>query len=85
MSSAIKEPRPGQWGPDVTAYQAAMSVVALHIAQAFIQSGTEEVHVWARELAHELKRELCDISPEICQHLVRMTLQHPGLGPDIPF
>lgn len=85
MSDDIREPTPGQWGPDVTAYQAAMSVVALHLAEAFIKSGSEEVHTWARELAHELKRELCDISPEICRHLMRLTIQHPELGPYIPF
>lgn len=86
MSSTITEPTAGRWGPDVSAYQAAMSVVALHIAQAFIKSDSEEVHLWARELAHELKRELCDISPDIARHLMRMTLQYPALsGDDIPF
>jgi hypothetical protein len=86
MSSTIREPAPNQWGPDVSAYQAAMSVVALHIAEAFIQSGSEEVHQWARELAHELKRECLDIAPEIGRHLMQMTLHRPALnGSNIPF
>ncbi|MFK0182007.1 hypothetical protein ACIQVR_39355 [Streptomyces xanthochromogenes] len=86
MSSTLREPAPGQWGPEASAYQAAMSVVALHIAGAFIQSGSEEVHQWARELAHELKRECFDISPEIGSHLMRMTLHWPALTRgDIPF
>lgn len=86
MSSTLREPASGQWGPGVSAYQAAMSVVALHIAGAFIESGSEDVHQWARELAHELKRELCDISPDIARHLLRMTLHQPARsGNDIPF
>lgn len=86
MSAAtIPEPQPGQWGPGVTAYQVAMSVVALHIAQAFIDSNSEEVHHWARELAHELKRNHFDLSEDISRHLTRMTLQQPALSDDIPF
>lgn len=85
MSSAIREPQTGQWGPDVTAYQAAMSVVSLHIAQAFIKSSSEEVHAWARELAHELKCELFDLSEPIAAHLARMALHRPATGENLPF
>jgi hypothetical protein len=82
MSSTLREPAPGQWGPDVSAYQAAMSVVALHVAQVFIKSSSREAHAWARELAQELQTEACDISPEIGRHLVEMTIQKVD---DLPF
>jgi hypothetical protein len=85
VSSTIPEPQAGQWGPDVTAFQAAMSVVSLHVAQAFIKSDSEEVHAWARELAHELKRELFDLSEPIGRHLMRMTLHQPTPDGDQPF
>lgn len=85
MSSSIREPKAGQWGPDVTAYQAAMSVVSLHIAQAFVQSSSEEVHAWARELARELKRELFDLSDDIGRHLVRLTLGKADPDKSLPF
>ncbi|WP_432053670.1 hypothetical protein [Streptomyces sp. bgisy022] len=85
-SDTKKQPTTGPWwGPGVTAEQAALSVVSLHIAQAFIQSNNEEVHLWARELAHELKRELFDLSGDIGRHLLRMTLQQPALSDHVPF
>jgi hypothetical protein len=85
QTDTTQAPSREPWGPGVTPEQAALSVVSLHIAQAFIQSDNEEVHAWARELAHELKRELFDLSEDIGRHLLRMTLQQPALSDHVPF
>lgn len=69
----------GPWGPGVTAVTAATNVVALHIAQALL-NGTPEVRTWARELAHELRRERFDLFNEIGGHMQRI-----ALAEDMPF
>ncbi|MFD8088714.1 hypothetical protein [Streptomyces malaysiensis] len=64
------------WGPGVNADKATTSVVALHLAQALL-NGAPEVRTWARELAHELKRERIDITDDIGRHLQRLALDYP--------
>jgi len=73
----------GPWGPGVTRHQAAMNVVALHLAEALLDSKSEPVRAWARGLAHELKRERIDLLDEIGRHMQRMALGGPTN--EIPF
>lgn len=69
------------WGPDVSAFQAVTSVVSLHIADALLNSKSDEVRSWARELAYELQRERIDLRDEISRHLIRKALGNPGSEP----
>ncbi|MER6492635.1 hypothetical protein [Streptomyces griseorubiginosus] len=67
--------------PDTASPQAALDVVALHLAQAFIHSGSKEVHAWARGLAHALQMEGVDLHSNVGAHM-----QSLALGPnDVPF
>ena len=70
----------GPWGPGVTRHDAAMNVVVLHIAEALLDSKSEETRTWARSLAHELKREQIDLLDEIGKHLQRMALASPDIS-----
>lgn len=73
----------GPWGPGVTRHQAAMNVVTLHLAEALLDSKSEEVRAWARGLAHELKRERIDLLDEIGRHMQRMAFGGPTN--EVPF
>lgn len=73
----------GPWGPGVTRHQAAMNVVALHLAEALLDSKNEPVRAWARGLAHELRREQIDLLDEIGRHMQRMALGGPTN--EVPF
>jgi len=73
----------GPWGPGVTRHQAAMNVVALHLAEALLDGKSEDVRTWARGLAHELKRERIDLLDEIGRHMQRMALGGPTN--EVPF
>ena len=77
--AAAREP----WGPGVTRDQAMANVVALHLAEALLDSKSEEVRAWARGLAHELRREQIDLIDEIGRHMQRMALGR--LNEDHPF
>lgn len=69
------------WGPGVTREQAMTSVVTLHIAMTLLDGKSEEVRSWARDLAHELRREQIDLFDEIGRQLQRRALSYL----DIPF
>lgn len=71
------------WEPDITRDQAMANIVTLHLAEALLNGKNEEVRVWARGLAHELKRERIDLIDDIGQHMQRMALDAPTN--DIPF
>lgn len=71
------------WGPGVTRDQAMANVVTLHLAEALLDGKSEEVRVWARGLAHELKRERIDLVDDIGRHMQRMALGEPTN--EIPF
>lgn len=71
------------WGPGVTRDQAMANVVVLHLAEALLDGKSEEVRVWARGLAHELKRERIDLLDDIGRHMQRMALGEPRN--EIPF
>jgi hypothetical protein len=77
--AAAREP----WGPGVTRDQAMADVVVLHLAEAFLDGKSEEVRVWARGLAHELRREQIDLIDEIGRHMQRMALGGPTN--EVPF
>ncbi|MFE2850635.1 hypothetical protein ACFXJO_05805 [Streptomyces lavendulae] len=70
------------WGPGVTAYEAVTSVVSLHIADALVNSKSDDVREWARELARELKRERIDLREDIGRQVLRLTLDPLN---DVPF
>lgn len=74
---AAEEP----WGRGVSAFEAVTSVVSLHIAEALLNSKSDEVRSWARELAHELVRERIDLRDEIGAHLLRKALGKPDSEP----
>lgn len=65
------------------AFQTTADAVSLHIAQALLSSRSEEVRSWARELAHELRREQVDLTAQIRNHVVRMALG--SLAGELPF
>lgn len=75
MTDAATTDVTGPWGPGVTAYEAMKSVVSLHIADALLNSKSDAVRDWARELALELKRERIDLTGDIGQHLQRMAFE----------
>lgn len=77
--AAAREP----WGPGVTREQAMANVVALHLAEALLDSNAEPVRTWARGLAHELKREHIDLLDDIGRHMQRMALGDPTN--EVPF
>jgi hypothetical protein len=78
-----EHPWTGPWGPGVTAFEAMKNVVSLHIARALVESASDDVREWARELAAELKGERIDLVDDIARHVLRRTLA--GLHSDIPF
>lgn len=69
------------WGPGVTAVTGATNVVSLHIAQALLDGKSPEVRTWARDLAHELRREGFDLFDDIGAHMQRIALA----GGELPF
>jgi hypothetical protein len=72
-----------RWGPGVTAVQAANNVVALHLAEALLDSKSSEVRDWAHGLMHELRREGFDLTGDIGRHIQRMALGR--LEVQVPF
>lgn len=77
--AAAREP----WEPGVTRDQAMADVITLHLAEALLDGKSEEIRVWARGLAHELKREQIDLLDEIGRHMQRMALGGPTN--EVPF
>lgn len=81
MTDHLAANETGPWGPGVTAYEAVTSVVSLHIAEALLNSKSDEVREWARELA----RERIDLREDIGRHLLHKALDPLRLENDIPF
>lgn len=73
----------GPWGPGITREEAMVHVVTLHLAEALLDSKSEEVRTWARGLAHELRREQIDLIDDIGRHMQQMALGGPAN--EVPF